>query len=39
MQAFDAGMTTLQVAEERWPYMTDGWKDVFRKNGGQYRPA
>lgn len=31
MQAFDAGMTTPQVVEERLPYMTDGWKDVFRK--------
>jgi hypothetical protein len=31
LQAFDAGMTTPQVVDERLPYMTDGWKDVFRK--------
>jgi hypothetical protein len=31
MQAFDAGMTTPQVVDKRLPYMTDGWKDVFRK--------
>jgi len=31
MQAFDAGMTTPQVVEERLPYMSEGWKDVFRR--------
>jgi hypothetical protein len=31
LQAFDAGMTTPQVVDVRLPYMTDGWKDVFRK--------
>lgn len=31
MQAFDAGMATPQVVDERLPYMTDGWKEVFRK--------
>jgi alpha-L-rhamnosidase len=31
LQAFDAGMTTPQVVDERLPYMTDGWKEVFRE--------
>lgn len=31
LQAFDAGMSTGQVVEERLPYMTEGWKDVFAK--------
>ena len=31
LQSFDAGMTTPQVVDVRLPYMTDGWKDVFRK--------
>jgi hypothetical protein len=31
LQAFDAGQATLQVVDKRLPYMSDGWKDVFRK--------
>ncbi len=31
MQSFDAGQATPQVVDVRLPYMTDGWKDVFRK--------
>lgn len=31
LQSFDAGVNTPQVVETRLPYMTDGWKDVFRK--------
>lgn len=30
LQAFDAGQGT-QVVDVRLPYMTDGWKEVFRK--------
>ena len=31
LQSFDAGMATPQVVEQRLPYMTPGWKDVFGK--------
>jgi hypothetical protein len=31
LQSFDAGRTTPQVVEERLPYMSDGWKRVFRQ--------
>ena len=31
LQAFDAGMRTPQVVKKRLPYMSPGWKDVFRK--------
>jgi hypothetical protein len=31
LQSFDAGQATPQVVETRLPYMTVGWKDVFRK--------
>jgi hypothetical protein len=31
LQAFDAGQATLQVVDKRLPYMSEGWKDVFRK--------
>jgi alpha-L-rhamnosidase len=30
LQAFDVGQATPQVVETRLPYMTDGWKDIFR---------
>src|SRR5690348_8446901 len=30
LQSFDAGAATLQVVDKRLPYMTDGWKEVFR---------
>jgi hypothetical protein len=30
LQSFDAGMATPQVVEQRLPYMTSGWKEVFR---------
>src|SRR5579883_1446714 len=30
LQSFDAGRTTPQVVEKRLPYMSDGWKEVFR---------
>src|SRR5690349_12154744 len=30
LQSFDAGMATPQVVEQRLPYMTPGWKEVFR---------
>lgn len=30
LQAFDAGLSTPQVVEERLPYMSEGWKDAFR---------
>ena len=30
LQAFDAGAQIPQVVEKRLPYMTDGWKEVFR---------
>lgn len=30
LQSFDAGRTTPQVVEERLPYMSAGWKQVFR---------
>src|SRR5690242_21528397 len=29
LQSFDAGMATPQVVEERLPYMSPGWKEVF----------
>lgn len=31
LQSFDAGRTTPQVVEQRLPYMSDGWKQVFRQ--------
>lgn len=31
LQSFDAGQATPQVVEVRLPYMTEGWKEVFRK--------
>jgi hypothetical protein len=31
LQSFDAGQATPQVVDERLPYMTEGWKEVFRK--------
>lgn len=31
LQAFDAGRAIPQVVDERLPYMSDGWKDVFAK--------
>jgi hypothetical protein len=31
LQSFDAGTASFQVVETRLPYMTPGWKDVFRK--------
>lgn len=31
LQSFDAGRTTPQVVEERLPYMSEGWKRVFRQ--------
>jgi hypothetical protein len=31
LQAFDAGTASMQVVETRLPYMTPGWKEVFRK--------
>jgi hypothetical protein len=30
LQSFDAGRATPQVVEERLPYMSEGWKKVFR---------
>ena len=30
LQCFDAGQTTPQVVDVRLPYMTSGWKEVFR---------
>src|SRR5262245_56099606 len=30
LQSFDAGRTTPQVVEEHLPYMSEGWKRVFR---------
>ena len=30
LQSFDAGMATPQVVEQRLPYMSPGWKEVFR---------
>jgi len=30
LQSFDAGRTTPQVVDERLPYMSEGWKGVFR---------
>lgn len=30
LQSFDAGRTTPQVVDERLPYMSEGWKRVFR---------
>ncbi len=30
LQSFDAGAATPQVVETRLPYMTEGWKQVFR---------
>jgi len=30
LQSFDAGQATLQVVDTRLPYMSDGWKEVFR---------
>src|ERR1035441_5373123 len=31
LQSFDAGSGATQVVETRLPYMSDGWKEVFRK--------
>lgn len=31
LQSFDAGMQTPQVVDERLPYMSEGWKEVFGK--------
>jgi hypothetical protein len=31
LQSFDAGRATPQVVDERLPYMSDGWKQVFRQ--------
>jgi hypothetical protein len=31
LQSFDAGRTTPQVVDVRLPYMSDGWKQVFRQ--------
>lgn len=31
LQSFDAGLRTPQVVDEWLPYMTEGWKEVFRK--------
>lgn len=31
LQSFDAGQATPQVVDVRLPYMTEGWKAVFRK--------
>jgi len=31
LQSFDAGRATPQVVDERLPYMSDGWKRVFRQ--------
>jgi hypothetical protein len=31
LQSFDAGTASMQVVETRLPYMTPGWKDVFRE--------
>ena len=30
LQSFDAGQATPQVVDQRLPYMSPGWKDVFR---------
>jgi alpha-L-rhamnosidase len=30
LQSFDAGFGPTQVVEQRLPYMSDGWKQVFR---------
>ncbi len=30
LQSFDAGRATPQVVQQRLPYMSDGWKQVFR---------
>src|SRR5690242_16530268 len=30
MQAFDAGTSSMQVVDKRLPYMSPGWKEVFR---------
>jgi hypothetical protein len=30
LQSFDAGESATQVVETRLPYMTDGWRAVFR---------
>jgi hypothetical protein len=38
LQSFDAGQATQQVVEKRLPYMSEGWKQVFR-NTAAYADA